>query len=107
MRWLVDADATWKATSLRLLHRYVYVVEVLMEGCGWDVRRPKELMGLLGGRDAVAAALEDEWGDGPASITAELRRLGLGGGGGDGDGAVVAAKAKGGKKKGKGKQKGR
>ena len=78
-----------------------------MEGCGWDVRRPKELMGLLGGRDAVAAALEDEWGDGPASITAELRRLGLGGGGGDGDGAVVAAKAKGGKKKGKGKQKGR
>ena len=59
-----------------LLHRYVYVVEVLMVGCGWSVKRPKELLGLLGGRKAVAEQLKEGGAD--EAIAKELKRLGLG-----------------------------
>ena len=48
-----------------------------MVGCGWSVKRPKELLGLLGGRKAVEARLAEAWGADEA-IAKELKRLGLG-----------------------------
>ena len=76
--WLLDDSEDYRRIALVLLHRYVYVVEVLMVGCGWSVKRPKELLGLLGGRKAVEARLaEGEWGADEA-IAKELKRLGLG-----------------------------
>ena len=60
--WLLDDSEDWRRLALVLLHRYVYVVEVLMVGCGWSVKRPKELLGLLGGRKAVESCLAKEWG---------------------------------------------
>ena len=78
IRWLVDGEDPWRRLGLVLLHRYVYVVEVLMDGCGWSVKRPKELLGLLGGRVAVEECLNRAWGAEEA-IATELRRLGLGG----------------------------
>ena len=75
--WLLDDSEDWRRLALVLLHRYVYVVEVLMVGCGWSVKRPKELLGLLGGRKAVEARLAEAWGADEA-IAKELKRLGLG-----------------------------
>ena len=75
--WLLDDSEDWRRLALVLLHRYVYVVEVLMVGCGWSVKRPKELLGLLGGRKAVESCLAKEWGADEA-IAKELKRLGLG-----------------------------
>ena len=75
--WLLDDSEDYRRIALVLLHRYVYVVEVLMVGCGWSVKRPKELLGLLGGRKAVEACLAKEWGADEA-IARELKRLGLG-----------------------------
>ena len=60
--WLLDDSEDYRRIALVLLHRYVYVVEVLMVGCGWSVKRPKELLGLLGGRKAVEARLAEAWG---------------------------------------------
>jgi hypothetical protein len=75
--WLLDDSEDYRRIALVLLHRYVYVVEVLMVGCGWSVKRPKELLGLLGGRKAVEARLAEAWGADEA-IAKELKRLGLG-----------------------------
>ena len=75
--WLLDDSEDWRRLALVLLHRYVYVVEVLMVGCGWSVKRPKELLGLLGGRKAVEARLAEAWGADEA-VAKELKRLGLG-----------------------------
>ena len=57
--WLLDDSEDWRRIALVLLHRYVYVVEVLMVGCGWSVKRPKGCSGLLGGRKAVEARLAE------------------------------------------------
>ena len=75
--WLLDDSEDWRRLALVLLHRYVYVVEVLMVGCGWSVKRPKEFLGLLGGRKAVEARLAEAWGADEA-VARELKRLGLG-----------------------------
>ncbi len=75
--WLLDDSEDWRRLALVLLHRYVYVVEVLMVGCGWSTKRVKELLGLLGGRKAVEECLSKEWGADEA-IAKELKRLGLG-----------------------------
>ena len=75
--WLLDDSEDWRRLALVLLHRYVYVVEVLMVGCGWSTKRVKELLGLLGGRKAVEECLSKEWGADEA-VAKELKRLGLG-----------------------------
>ena len=72
-----EGAAAWRDRALKLVHRYVFVVEVLMEGCGWSVDRPKELIGLLGGEEALEAVLRSEWADAPAKVAPELRRLAL------------------------------
>ena len=48
-----------------------------MVGCGWSTKRVKELLGLLGGRNAIKECLAKEWGADEA-IAKELKRLGLG-----------------------------
>ena len=69
--------AAWRSRALKLVHRYVYVVQVLMDGCGWSVDRPKELIALLGGQDALERVLDVEWTNAPDKVAAELARLGL------------------------------
>ena len=79
LRFLVGDDAApaWRSRALKLIHRYIYVVEVLMDGCGWSVARPKELVALLGGQAHLEATLRVEWADAPKKVAGELRRLAL------------------------------
>jgi len=63
----------WKTQSLRLLHRYLYVVEVGMEGCGWSTERIRELLRRIGGEDALRPLLQTEWTLSP--VDEELARL--------------------------------
>ena len=55
------ARRLWLAQTLRLAHRYLHVVEVLMEGCGWTTDRSRELVRLVGGEAPLRALLLREW----------------------------------------------
>jgi len=71
----------WYRRACVCAHRYLHTVEVLMEGCGWDVTRTRELLRLLsaGQTEATAVALEGEEG-----VAKQMAALSLGGEGGGG-----------------------
>ena len=98
-----DAAGVWHRRAVVRMHRYLHTVDVLMEGCGWDTRRSRELLGLLSGdKELVAMALAEEIG----VTERELAALKIASGGGDGQvaaegGSAASTPRKKGGKKGK------
>ena len=45
--------------ALRLVHRYLYVVEVLMEGCGWDTKIHYCVLQRLGGGEELSKVITE------------------------------------------------
>ena len=90
-----SAKEVWYQRACVRAHRYLHTVEVLMEGCGWDVTRTRDLLRLLStGRVAEAeGALQGEEG-----VTRQMEALKMSVAGGGGEGAPAGA---GGGKKGK------
>lgn len=76
------ASAGDEASSLKLgaeavsaAHTYIYVVQVLMPGCGWATTKPAALIEEMGGAARLAAVLAVEWADEAPSVEVELARL--------------------------------
>jgi hypothetical protein len=99
----------WFRLAVIRVHRYLHTVDVLMEGCGWDTRRSRELLSLLAADHPrtmnVSTALRGEVGVAERELAA-LKIASAGECGAPGDAGGVASTRHGGKKgnkKGKGK----
>jgi hypothetical protein len=87
-----SGDLDWHARAALRVHRYLHTVDVLMEGCGWDTAKSRELLRLLSTKpEALARALQGEVG----VAEREMARLRLESGAGLGGDASGAAQAHG------------
>jgi hypothetical protein len=66
---------------MKTIRRYIYVVEELMEGCGWSTERSKEMLSILNGqkqpgkadKEDTTRVLEEEFGS--LDLQNEIERL--------------------------------
>ena len=92
--------ATWFRRAVVRVHRYLHTVDVLMEGCGWDTKRSRELLALLEiDKSALATALQGEVGVAERELAA-LKISGDRPDPSDGRGSAGTPRKKGGGKKG-------
>ena len=69
-----DAHLDQLKRALRLVHRYLHVVQVKMQGCEWSEERALEFMRLMGGIDSLSVLLHGEWGS-REEVQSELDRI--------------------------------
>ena len=72
-----EAGCAWRERTLRLSHRYLYGVEVLIAGCGWETDRSREILRSVGGEAPLRALLQREW-HREEEVAQEVARCGCG-----------------------------